>query len=438
VDYKVTAGAIPIPDNLGAAIGAVSFIAYVLEEKNGRKRPITFALNGGPGRSSTDINFGGLGPRRLIVDPATSRIAKLVDNPNTWLPFTDLVFVDAMGTGFSRSFLPEDPSHEKFFRYDSDISYLAQAIFDWLQQHGRLDSEKHLVGESYSGYRGPRLLEYLQNDLGVFFEGLVLLSPLMNVDTWVGQDVLPSPLIWISTLPTVAAAELERKGHLSASSMAPIEEFARSDYAIAILDGWRNTETLAVMVDKLVPLTGLSREYLTRVGGRIEAHDYLREIYRGDRKLAYFFDVNVSYGDPYPFSGRSDFEASSDSTVPARTAAAADYITKVVRWKPTWPYMGNNRHVNGTFEWSHGTEAAESYSSLRRILVENTKLRVLIAHGYTDLACPYFADVIALDQVSPDAGRDRLRFTEYPGGHMFYNRPPSLAAFTLDASRDFQ
>ena len=437
LNYHVTVGVVPVRDGSLRPIGAVSFVAYVLEAPSKRSRPVTFAMNGGPGVASAAVNVRALGPKRLVFD--TQGSVTWVENPASWLSFTDLVFLDAMDTGFSRSFLEPSESRTAFLHYDSDIAYLSQAIFDWLQRYGRLQSQKHLVGESYSGYRAPRILEYLQTRLGTPFDGLVLLSPLMNQDQSKDLDVLPNPVPWIGTLPTAVAAQLERNGQLSAAALAPIEQYARSEYATALLDGWRHPEKLQQLVSRLIPMTGLSEDYLLRTGGRIEPHSYLREIYHFGNRFANYYDVNITYpnGFPVPNDDGTVFEILTDNSVPAGTPALTSFITDVVGWKPAGRYVGFSRDVNEAFVWARGTNDHESYSALRRLLLENPRLKVLLTHGYTDIACPYFADVIALDQIPPGAGRDRIRLSVYPGGHAFYTRTPSLEAFTRDARANY-
>jgi carboxypeptidase C (cathepsin A) len=424
-------------DSSGNSVAAVTFTAYLLEDSGDGDRPITFAINGGPGSASVTLNIGGLGPKRLILDPKGS--PQWTDNTSTWLAFTDLVFIDPVGTGFSRSFLPPAAGRAAFFTYDTDVAYLAQFIFDWLQHHGRMRSPKHLVGESYSGYRAPRIVDYLHERLNVSFNSLVLVSPLMNQDQSKNIDVLPSPTTWMATLTTAAAAELERHSNLSAGAMEKVEDYARSDYAVALLDGWRHPEKRATLVDKVAAMTGVSTEYLTETAGRIEPHSYLRGIYQREGKLANYYDVNIAYAEPFPVPNDdgTQFEALIDNTVPQRGAAMTDFITNVVGWKPLWRYLAFSQDVNDAFVWARGTNSNESYSALRRTLVQNPRLEVLLAHGYTDMACPYFADVLAVDQIPAVAGRDRVRIAVYPGGHVFYNRSASLAAFTADARNNY-
>ena len=178
--YTVTVGSLPVRDKDGKESGDVVFTAYTVDGEN---RPVTFAFNGGPGASSVYLNFGAIGPKHLRAgnegdspsDPTT-----LTDNPGTWLDFTDLVFIDPIGTGFSRSLLPEAETKKLFYSTTPDIEYLSRTVYDWLLKNNRLASKKYLVGESYGGFRGPRITYYLQSQLGVAMNGVVLVSPYLN------------------------------------------------------------------------------------------------------------------------------------------------------------------------------------------------------------------------------------------------------------------
>ena len=172
--YTVTVAALPTRDKDGKVAGQVVVTAYTVEGEN---RPVTFAMNGGPGASSVFLNFGAIGPKHLQAgnegdspsDPTT-----LKDNPGTWLDFTDLVFIDPVGTGFSRAEVPEDQAKKLFYSTGPDIEYLSRVIYDWLVKNDRLSSRKYFVGESYGGFRGPRITYYLQSQLGVALNGVVL------------------------------------------------------------------------------------------------------------------------------------------------------------------------------------------------------------------------------------------------------------------------
>jgi carboxypeptidase C (cathepsin A) len=208
LNYDATVGSLPVLDDKGKTIADVMFVAYTMP---GANRPVTFALNGGPGASSVYLNLGAIGPKRVQFgaegnspsDPATP-----IDNPGTWLDFTDLVFIDPVGTGFSRARIGEDEAKKKFYATGPDIEYLSRIIYDWLVKNNRLMARKYLVGESYGGFRGPRITHFLQTRLGVAMNGMVLVSPYLEPTSNNGGDL--SPLPWMMTLPSISAANLER------------------------------------------------------------------------------------------------------------------------------------------------------------------------------------------------------------------------------------
>ncbi len=218
--YDATVGSLPVLDEKGKTIASVMFTAYTMP---GANRPVTFALNGGPGAASVYLNLGALGPKRVQFgaegnspsDPATP-----LDNPGTWLDFTDLVFIDPVGTGFSYSRVKEEEAKKHFYNVKADIEYLSRVIYDWLVKNERLESRKYLVGESYGGFRGPRITHYLQSRLGVAMNGLVLVSPYLDPAASGNEDL--SPLPWMLTLPSIAAANLERHGRLTDATMREI------------------------------------------------------------------------------------------------------------------------------------------------------------------------------------------------------------------------
>src|SRR4051812_5111316 len=181
--YDVTVGTIPVWDAKGKKIGEVVYTAYVVPGGAPGSRPVTFAFNGGPGAASAFLNLGAIGPKRIQFgaqgdSPSDSAVAR--DNPNSWLDFTDMVFIDPVGTGFSRSLEDDAGTKRDFYTAKADIEYLSRAVFDWLSQSKRLTSPKYLVGESYGGYRVPRLAYYLQSQLGVGLNGITMVSPYLN------------------------------------------------------------------------------------------------------------------------------------------------------------------------------------------------------------------------------------------------------------------
>jgi len=192
--------ALPVRDLEGKTSGQVVLTAYTMDGDN---RPVTFALNGGPGAASVYLNFGAIGPKHLQAGnegDSPSDAATLIDNPGTWLDFTDLVFIDPVGTGFSRSSVTEAETKKQFYSTTPDIEYLSRIIYDWLVKNGRLGSRKYLVGESYGGFRGPRVTYYLQSQLGVAMNGVVLVSPYLN--PWIDDNGDLSPVPWMMSART--------------------------------------------------------------------------------------------------------------------------------------------------------------------------------------------------------------------------------------------
>ena len=234
-------------DKDGKKSGEVVYTAYTME---GESRPVTFALNGGPGAASVYLNLGAIGPKHVRFgdegdspsDPAT-----LLDNPGTWLDFTDLVFIDPIGTGFSRSLVSVEETKKQFYSTENDIHYLSRSIYDWLVKNGRMSSRKYFVGESYGGYRGPRITHYLQSTLGVAMNGVVLVSPYLNPTLDENGDVSPMP--WLLTLPSITAAHLERNHKLTAETMAPVIAYTRGEYVTDLLKGRSDAAATTRIVD---------------------------------------------------------------------------------------------------------------------------------------------------------------------------------------------
>src|SRR5262245_9274248 len=283
LNFTATVGSLPVNGPDGKKTGDVVFTAYTVE---GSARPVTFALNGGPGAASVYLNLGAIGPKRVAFgdqgdspsDPAT-----LTDNPGTWLDFTDLVFIDPIGTGFSRSLVNPDQTKKDFYTTENDIQYLSRIIYDWLTKNHRLTSRKYLVGESYGGYRVPRITHYLQSQLGVAMNGIVLVSPYLNPTIEEAADLSPIP--WVVSLPSMAAAHLERQHKLSAETMAPVIAYARGEYAVDLLKGRSDAQAIARMVDRVSEYTGLDKAFVRRAGARIEIGAYLREAFREEGKI---------------------------------------------------------------------------------------------------------------------------------------------------------
>jgi len=433
--YTVTVGSLPVRDKEGKTSGEVVFTSYVVEGSN---RPVTFAVNGGPGASSVYLNFGAIGPKTLKVgnegdspsDPAT-----LNDNPGTWLDFTDLVFIDPIGTGFSRSLVSQDGTKKQFYSTTPDIEYLSRVIYDWLVNNDRLSSRKYLVGESYGGFRGPRITHFLQSQLGVAMNGVVLVSPYLNPSLEDNGELSPIP--WMVTLPSITAAHLERENKLTPAAMADVIAYTQGEYATDLLKGHSDPEATPRLIKKVTELTGLDPAFVKYSGGRLETGAYLREAYREEGKLSSVYDSNVTSFDPFPFSPE---QRANDpilaSIVAPTTTAMVDFVTRTVGWKIDARYNALSYEVNN--QWDRGDDLRKgSVPQLREAVAADPKLRVLIVHGWNDLSCPFMGSVLTVDQMPVMGDPTRVAVREYPGGHMFYTRPASRDQLHTDVKAMF-
>ena len=435
--YTATVGTLPVKAADGKSTGEVVFTSYIVDgAPNQPARPVTFAFNGGPGAASVYLNLGAIGPKRVNFgaegqspsDPAT-----LTDNPGTWLDFTDLVFIDPIGTGFSRSLVSQDETKKLFYGPDQDIAYLSKIVYDWLVKNGRLQSRKYIVGESYGGYRGPRLTAYLQSQIGVGINGLVLVSPALAPSAG-SQDLSPIP--WMTTLPSIVAANYERQGKLTDANMQAVIDYTRGEYATDLLKGNSDPAATPRLVKKVTELTGLDPTFVRQAGGRLETQAFLREEFRETGKLGSRYDPNVTAYDPFPYAPSQE---TNDpillSIIAPTTTAMVDFVTRTVGWKTDARYNALSEEVNRDWDRAGGRGAfggAASETDLRIAVATDPKLRVLIAHGWADLSCPFMGSVLTVSQIPIMGDPNRIQVHEYAGGHMYYARLASSMALRKD------
>ena len=435
--YVATVGTIPLyATDGGKKTGEVVYTSYVMD---GPDRPVTFALNGGPGASSVYLNFGAIGPKRLAFGSegdSASAALNLTDNPGTWLDFTDLVFIDPIGTGFSRALEAPDQAKKDFYSTDADIHYLSRVIYDWLLKNQRLRSRKYITGESYGGYRVPRITHYLQTQLGVAMNGVVAVSPYLNPT--LDENAAVSPMAWVVALPSMAAANLERRHSLTAESMAGVIAYARGEYVVDLLKGRSDPQATDRIVQKVTELTGLDKSFVRRSGGRIEIGAFLREVFREDGKIGSVYDSNVTSYDPFPYAPDQRFtDPLLEGIVAPTTSAMVDFVTRVVGWRVSGPYKALSYEVNGEWDGDSAALRNGAATDLRQAVAADSRLRVLIVHGWNDLSCPFMASVLTVDQMPIMGDTSRVAVRMYPGGHMFYSRPDSAAALRKDVQELF-
>jgi carboxypeptidase C (cathepsin A) len=433
--YTVTVGALPVRDKDGKEAGQVVVTAYTVDGEN---RPVTFAFNGGPGAASVYLNLGAIGPKRVNAGndgDSPSDAPTLIDNAGTWLDFTDLVFIDPIGTGFSRATVPEEQAKKLFFSTAPDIEYLSRVVYDWLVKNQRLSSRKYLIGESYGGFRGPRITYYLQSQLGVALNGLVLVSPYLNPGQDENGDL--SPLPWMMTLPSITASNLERQNKLTPEAMAGVIAYTRGEYATTLLKGRSDPDATLKMIARVTEMTGLDASFVKFSGGRLDTGAYLREVHREEGKLGSVYDSNVTSFDPFPFSPEPRaIDPILAAMIAPLTTSMVDFVTRTVGWKVDARYNALSYDVNRVWDWDSDLRRG-SVSELRKSVAADPKLRVMIVHGWNDLSCPFMGSVLTADQMPLMGDPTRVAVREYPGGHMFYTREASRLALRKDAQEMF-
>jgi carboxypeptidase C (cathepsin A) len=430
--FTATAGSIRLFDEKGEPQADIAYTAYQIDAADPATRPVTFFLNGGPGAASAYLQLGAAGPWRLAIN-AEAAIASaspdLQPNAETWLDFTDLVFIDPVGTGYSRFVATGDDVRKKFFSVDGDVDSISVTIRRWLEKSGRLPSPKFIVSESYGGIRGPKLVHNLQRQQGIGPKGLILISPVLDFRNRSGSSILQ----YVASLPTMAAVARQARGPTTRADMADVELYARGDFLSDLAKGEADTEATTRLADKVAALTGIDQAVSRRLAGRLEVMEFRREFDRKDGKVTGRYDASVLGYDPYPDSSFFHFDdPSGEPLVAPLTSAAVDLTTRKLDWRPDGSYHLLNGAVAKGWDFGRGLKPAESLSELRQILALDPQMKLLVGHGLFDLATPYFGTRIELDQLPAFASPERVKFVVYPGGHMFYLRDASRQAFRAE------
>lgn len=430
-----TAGSIEITDEKGKPTAEIAFIAYTLNGADPKTRPVTFAMNGGPGSASGWLQLGALGPWRLSMAEEAIRPsapADLLPNAETWLDLTDLVFVDPVGTGVSQSLLADDETKKQFYSVNGDIVSLAQAIRRWLERNERLNSPKMFVGESYAGFRTPKLLHRLQTEDGIGIGAAVMLSPVIDFDMFAAKRYLP----WhfVSELPTYAAAARERKGPVSRADLADVEAYAQGEFLTDLVKGEHDADAVARIVAKVTALTGLDPALVKRLGGRIDRKTFKREFDRDKGTITSGYDATIARADPFPTYPYSEPDDSATGALTAPFTEGMLQIYKRLKWPVEGRYRLTNMAVNRAWDYGRGgLRGAESLTELKKALALDPALEVTVAHGLFDMVTPYFGSKLMIDQVAVAGLGQRLRLVTFPGGHMFYSRDASRVALHKEA-----
>jgi carboxypeptidase C (cathepsin A) len=433
LSFTATAGSIRLYDGKGEPQADLAYTAYQLDGADPRTRPVTFFFNGGPGSASTWLQLGNAGPWRLPMDGEAARPSappELIANADTWLDFTDLVFLDPAGTGYSRFVATGEDVRRSFFSVNGDVDSVSTMIRRWLEQANRIVSPKYIVGESYGGIRGPRVVWDLQKDQGIGVNGLILVSPVLDFREYGGSSLLQ----YVASLPTMAAVAREAKVPVTRADMQDVENYAATDFLMDLMKGEGDAAAVARLSDKVATLIGLDPAFTRRLAGRVPTTAFRREFDRKDARVTSAYDATIKGYDPFPHAHYSDFsDPLSDALKAPMTSAAVDLYERQLNWKPDGHYEVLSEAVNNGWRWGNGFSPPQSTEQLRQALALDPKFKVLVAHGLFDLVTPYFGSKLQLDQLPAYGSPDRVRLVVYPGGHMLYTHDAVRAALRAEA-----
>lgn len=444
LSYTATAGRFVLREEVftdgkfdGHVAKAEMFVtSYVADSAESENRPVTFAFNGGPGAASVFLHLGLLGPRRVLAGDAGQLAPPpygLADNPETLLAHSDLVFIDPISTGFSRAVQGGTPGD--YHGYKRDIESVGELIRMWISRNKRWMSPKYLAGESYGTLRAAALAEHLQTRHGLYLNGLLLVSAVLDMGTISfneGND-LPYPMF----LPTYAAIAHHHGKHGERplrEVLDEAEEFAARDYPWALARGARlSVEDRAEMVRRTAELTGLTQDYVDRVNLRIEHIRFFTELLRDRRLTVGRMDGRFTGWEPDAGGEHFTDDPSVSGLMGAFSAGINHYVRAELDYANDLPYEVLSARVR---PWSYSDFEGMSVTAadkLAKAMRTNPHLRVHVGCGHTDGATPYFAAEHTLAQLAiPTELRDNIEVRYYPAGHMMYVHEPSRIKQSAD------
>jgi carboxypeptidase C (cathepsin A) len=445
INYKATAGTLLIKDDKDKSTVSFFYVAYTVDDGKPGKRPVTFMYNGGPGSSSMWLHMGSFGPVRVANkgdQPIPPPPYQTVANDDSLLDRTDLVFIDAPGTGYSQ--LVGGAEGKNFYGIDQDADAFAKFITRYVSTNHRWNSPKFLFGESYGTTRSSVLVKVLQEQ-GMEFNGVVLMSSILDFNVWAstGDDHA-----FIVNLPTEAAIawyhnKVPNKPADIATFLASVRQFATTDYTLALAKGDAITPAEADRVaNQLSQYIGLSPNYIREANLRIDPSRFRKELLRDQRRTVGRLDGRFVGIDPDAAGENPEGDAASDAATGAYLAAFNQYASEQLKFNEERPYLPNNYGViNRGWDWKrtegHGfTQAPYVGTDLAGAMRRNPHLKVFSANGYYDLATPFYATQFDLGHLGLEPSISKnIEFGFYPSGHMIYFDVNALKQVKADLSR---
>ena len=437
IDYTVTSALLQLKKPDGKPRASVFNVSYLKKDvADPSTRPVMFAFNGGPGSSAVWLHLGMLGPYvvKLPGDGTTAPEppARFVENTNSILDLTDLVFVDPVSTGYSK--VEEAGKPQEFHGYQEDINSLGDFVRRWVTDHGRWSSPKFLLGESYGGIRVTGLSQHLQSRYGMSLNGVVLLSSLLDFRTL--RHDTSDPLAFACYLPTYTAVA-HHHGQIEGDRdalVAEAEALAFGDYTLALLKGHTlpddEKQRLARRLEKL---TGIDADLYLRHELRLSPSLFRAELMRGEGKVVGRFDARVAWPTTDRTADYAVYDPSYSLAYGAYATAMLSYLGDHLGWQDESPYEILTGKVH-PWNWGSENRIIDVTDKLETAMRDNPGLEVLVMKGFCDLATPPGGIDYSLKQMvnSPPSFLERIEHVTYEAGHMFYLNPPDLTKSRKD------
>ena len=426
--YTATAGRLPIKRGDGQIEAEMFYVAYVLDGQDAAKRPLTFAFNGGPGSASIWLHMGALGPRRVVLQPDGFMPAApyhMEDNPYTLLDRSDLVLIDAIGTGFSRAV--DSEQFKKFWGVKGDIEAFSEFIRLYISRNERWSSPLFILGESYGTTRAAGIAGYLA-DRGISFNGITLLSMVLNFETLEDTNVNDQPYIFLVPSFTMIAAYHHKLAPDLAQDLKHAreesEQWAFGEYALALAKGDAlTTQERVKIIEQLARYTGLSKEVIDEANLRINVPKFTHYLLIDQKVRVGRLDGRYTGPDPNGLLDTQFYDPTGAATQPPFTSVFNNYVRTELEYKTDMPYYVRALDTGSTkWDWGSAIEGfPDTASAMRQAIVKNPYLKILVMEGYYDLATPYCAANYTIQHLGlPQKYRDNIFYSTYDSGHMVY------------------
>ncbi|MDJ0841843.1 MAG: peptidase S10 [Acidobacteriota bacterium] len=444
VKYEAKAGTMILRKEDGTARGSVFYIAYMRNDDTSvDKRPVTFSFNGGPGSSSVWLHLGLLGPKVVEMDKEGFPLPppyRLVENKWSMLDKTDLVFIDPVGTGYSRTAKGQD--RKQFHGLEEDIESVGEFIRLWITRNQRWASPKFLIGESYGTTRAAGLSRHLQRRHGMYLNGIMLVSAIMNFQT--ARFNTGNDLPYITFLPTYAVTawyherlSAEHQDKSLEAFAQEVREFALNQYGTALLKGSKLPKAeFDEVARKLAGYTGLSEDYVRQTRLRIRIRQFAKELKRDSFRTVGRLDSRFEGIDRDAAGDSIEYDPSMEAIRGPYTATMNDYVRRELNFESDLVYEILSGRVRPWSYKRHENRYVDVSEDLREAMTANRDLKVFVANGYYDLATPFFAAEYTIDHMMLDPSLEKnITMTYYPAGHMMYIQQSSLEKMKKDMDK---